>query len=82
MLVKGFRSWNILDRMRYYKVPGINLAVIKDYKINWEKGYGLADTTENINLRLMRKGACISNRYHFFELADQALNISAADFIE
>ncbi len=42
--VKGFKGWNILDRMKYYKVPGLSIAVIKDYKIEWAKGYGLADT--------------------------------------
>ena len=43
--VKGFKGWNIIDRMKYYKVPGVSIAVIKDYKIDWAKGYGLADTT-------------------------------------
>lgn len=46
--VKGFGSWNILDRMKYYKVPGVSIAVIKDFKIDWAKGYGLADTLKNI----------------------------------
>ncbi len=44
--VKNFKGWNILDRMKYYKVPGVSIAVIKDYKIDWAKGYGLADTTK------------------------------------
>ncbi|MEO0045127.1 MAG: hypothetical protein RL705_318 [Bacteroidota bacterium] len=42
--VKDFAGWNILERMKYYKVPGVSIAVIKDYKIDWAKGYGLADT--------------------------------------
>lgn len=46
--VKGFKGWNILDRMKYYKVPGVSIAVIKDYKIDWAKGYGLADTSQKI----------------------------------
>jgi CubicO group peptidase (beta-lactamase class C family) len=45
--VKGFKGWNIIDRMKYYKVPGLSIAVIKDYKIDWAKGYGLADTLKN-----------------------------------
>jgi CubicO group peptidase (beta-lactamase class C family) len=45
--VKNFKGWNILDRMKYYKVPGVSIAVIKDYKIDWAKGYGLADTIKN-----------------------------------
>jgi CubicO group peptidase (beta-lactamase class C family) len=46
--VKDFKGWNILDRMKYYKVPGVSIAVIKDYKIDWAKGYGLADTIQKI----------------------------------
>ncbi len=46
--IKGFKGWNILDRMKYYHVPGVSIAVIKDYKIAWAKGYGLADTTKKI----------------------------------
>ena len=42
--IKGFKGWNIVDRMQYYKVPGLSIAVIKDYKIDWAKSYGLADT--------------------------------------
>ena len=42
--IKGFKGWNIIDRMKYYKVPGLSIAVIKDYKIDWAKSYGLADT--------------------------------------
>ncbi|WP_298137554.1 serine hydrolase [Flavobacterium sp.] len=44
--VNGFNGWNIIDRMKYYKVPGLSIAVIKDYKIDWAKGYGLADTIQ------------------------------------
>jgi len=46
--VKDFKGWNILDRMKYYNVPGVSIAVIKDYKIDWAKGYGLADTIQKI----------------------------------
>src|SRR5690349_8692500 len=42
--VKGFKGWNIIERMNYYKVPGLSIAVIKDYQIDWAKGYGVADT--------------------------------------
>ncbi|MBG9378774.1 serine hydrolase [Panacibacter sp. DH6] len=43
--VKGFAGWNILDRMKYYKVPGLSIAVISNYKVDWAKAYGMADTT-------------------------------------
>ncbi|MBC7536456.1 MAG: serine hydrolase, partial [Ferruginibacter sp.] len=42
--VKGFKGWNILDRMKYYHVSGVSVAVIHNYKVEWAKGYGLADT--------------------------------------
>jgi len=42
--VKGFPGWNIIERMKFYKVPGLSIAVIKNYKIDWAKGYGYADT--------------------------------------
>lgn len=48
--VKDFNGWNIVDRMKYYKVPGVSIAIIKDYKIDWAKGYGLADTIKNIKV--------------------------------
>lgn len=46
--VKNFKGWNIADRMKYYNVPGASIAVIKDFKIDWAKGYGLADKSKNI----------------------------------
>ena len=35
--------WNIHQRMKHYGVPGVSIAVIKDYKIHWLKHYGLTD---------------------------------------
>ncbi len=46
--VKNFKGWNIADRMKYYNVPGVSIAVIKDFKIEWAKGYGLADKSKNL----------------------------------
>ena len=42
--VKGFAKWTIADRMKYHKIPGASIAVIKNFKIDWAKSYGLADT--------------------------------------
>ena len=36
-------QWNIDERMKYYGVPGVSIAVIKDYKIHWLKHYGVTD---------------------------------------
>lgn len=37
---------NIIDRMAYYKVKGLSIAVIHNYKVVWAKGYGWADEKE------------------------------------
>lgn len=37
---------------------------------------------KEFNLRLMRKGGCIFNRYHCFDLADQALRTDNLNFDE
>ncbi|HDZ26637.1 hypothetical protein LCGC14_0774530 [marine sediment metagenome] len=36
-------KWNIVDRMKHYKVPGVSIAVINNYKIEWAKGYGVKE---------------------------------------
>jgi CubicO group peptidase (beta-lactamase class C family) len=36
-------SWNLEDRMKATGIQGLSIAVIKDYKIHWAKGYGWAD---------------------------------------
>ena len=44
--VKGKETFNIMDRMAHYKVKGISVAVVQDYKVVWAKGYGWADEQE------------------------------------
>ncbi|WP_445456447.1 serine hydrolase domain-containing protein [Flavobacterium sp. HNIBRBA15423] len=36
-------KYNILDRMDFYKIPSVSIAVINDGKIEWAKTYGYAD---------------------------------------
>ena len=40
------QNWNIYDRMNALNIKGVSIAVIKDYKIDWAKSYGWADTIE------------------------------------
>ena len=47
VLIKGDPSWSIAERMKFYKVPGLSIAVIKDFKIDWARGYGLKDISTN-----------------------------------
>ncbi|TQV89516.1 serine hydrolase domain-containing protein [Aliikangiella coralliicola] len=53
---KGLRSttrfvndpvWTIERRMEHYGVPGVSIAVIKDYKVYWVKHYGVTDKETN-----------------------------------
>jgi CubicO group peptidase (beta-lactamase class C family) len=37
------KPFNLLDRMVHYKVKGLSIAVVRNYKITWAKSYGLAD---------------------------------------
>ncbi|WP_373523522.1 serine hydrolase domain-containing protein [Aquiflexum sp.] len=34
-------------RMDHYKVPGLSIAVIKDRKLHWAKGYGISNKVSN-----------------------------------
>src|SRR5215471_7675263 len=46
VLVEGDKTWSIAERMKHYGVPGLSIAVIRDSKIEWAKGYGLSDVEE------------------------------------
>ncbi|HZY36115.1 MAG TPA: serine hydrolase domain-containing protein [Mucilaginibacter sp.] len=39
-------GWNIHNRMAYYHLNGLSIAVIDNYKIVWTRAYGWADTAE------------------------------------
>ena len=47
VLIKGDPGWSIADRMKYYKVPGLSIAVIKDFKLDWARAYGVKDVQTN-----------------------------------
>ncbi|MEZ4896037.1 MAG: serine hydrolase domain-containing protein [Saprospiraceae bacterium] len=36
--------FSMVDRMDHYHVPGVSIAVVKDGKIHWAKGYGIANS--------------------------------------
>lgn len=40
--------FNLLERMKHFKVQGLSIAVIKDYKVDFAKGYGFADIEKKI----------------------------------
>lgn len=42
-----WKRMDLLDRMRYYHVPGVSIAVINDFQIEWAKGYGVLEAGKN-----------------------------------
>jgi CubicO group peptidase (beta-lactamase class C family) len=40
------KAYNLQERMAHFKVKGLSIAVIQNYKIVWAKGYGWADEKE------------------------------------
>jgi CubicO group peptidase (beta-lactamase class C family) len=44
---KPIAAMNILDRIKYYNVPGVRVAVIENGKIDWAKGYGIKESGSN-----------------------------------
>lgn len=46
--VKGFKSWTIEERMKHHNIPGVSIAVINNFKVEWVKAYGWADTVRKI----------------------------------
>ncbi len=40
------KKWTLKERMTFYEVKAVSIAVIKDYKIEWVKAYGIADAEE------------------------------------
>ena len=43
VLVKGEHGWNIQERMKHYKVPGVSIAVINNFTVEWARAYGVKD---------------------------------------
>ena len=47
--IEGVKSvWTLPERMKYYHVHGLSIAVIHNYKLEWAKGYGWADSSMQI----------------------------------
>jgi CubicO group peptidase (beta-lactamase class C family) len=62
VLIKGDPGWTIQERMKFYKVPGVSIAVINDYKVEWARGYGVKDveTNEPVTAETLFQAASIS----------------------
>lgn len=40
-------TFKLIDRMKFYKTPGVSVAVINDGKIEWVRGYGVQEAGGN-----------------------------------
>jgi CubicO group peptidase (beta-lactamase class C family) len=40
-------AWTLSDRMKYYQVEGLSIAVVHNFVVEWAKGYGWADVSEH-----------------------------------
>lgn len=47
----SLRYFNISERMNYYNVPGVSIAVLKGGKVRWAKGYGIANTKDSSRVK-------------------------------
>ncbi len=58
----GLGALTLEQLMERFKVPGVSIAVVKDYAIHWAKGYGSADveTGAAVNTETMFQAASIS----------------------
>lgn len=62
VLIKGASAWSLEERLRHYKAPGVSIAVINDFKVEWAKGYGFkdAESREPVTERTLFQAGSIS----------------------
>ena len=41
------KSYNLIERMKYFHVPGVSIAVINDWDLEWASGYGVLEINGN-----------------------------------
>ena len=58
----SINTWNIEQRMKAKGINGVSIAVIRNYKIQWAKGYGMADkeTDKPVTAQTLFQAASIS----------------------
>ena len=59
---QGFDPLTLEQLMQRFRVPGVSIAVIKDYRIHWARGYGVADvaTGRKVDTETLFQAASIS----------------------
>jgi CubicO group peptidase (beta-lactamase class C family) len=55
-------KWNLAERMKTYHVPGVSVAVVRGYRLDWAKGYGVRDhgSGEAVTTETLFQAASIS----------------------
>jgi len=53
---------SIYDRMQFYRVPGVSLAVMDNFALEWAKGYGMRSiaTVEAVDTKTIFQGGALS----------------------
>ena len=53
---------NLYERMKYYGVPGVSIALVNNNKLEWSKGYGVveAGSSKKVTIETMFQAASIS----------------------
>jgi CubicO group peptidase (beta-lactamase class C family) len=69
-------AWNLQQRMKFHNIHGVSIAVISNYKIEWARGYGFADTADKrpVTPNTLFQAASISkslNAMGVLQLADK-----------
>lgn len=60
--LEGDSTWTIEERMEHYGVPGVSIAVINNFKVEWVKSYGIIDkeTKEPVTDKTLFQAGSIS----------------------
>jgi len=45
---EGQKPWTLAERMQFYHINGLSIAVVSNYKLAWAKGYGWANDSLKI----------------------------------
>lgn len=55
-------KWTIAERLQFYKVPGVSVAVIVDGKVEWARGFGItsAEGGKQVDAETLFQAASIS----------------------
>jgi CubicO group peptidase (beta-lactamase class C family) len=86
----GEKAYNLKERMAFYHVPGVSIAVIKDFKVHWVKHYGVADektnqpVTENtlFNVGSLSKGVASLTALSLIENGDFTLDTDVTTLLK